>query len=178
MDGVNGTHAPLWVAIRDILTSANASIVLIFLLVIVYMVSRAIKNGTINLHTGFLDVGRAVENDRRIIQEIQIKQRQWLGLFIEDKYIELEKYPENDEYHTRYVLQKMFNEVTAWILYNHMTTNRDYVEMKQDLMWRLIKGLTAADVYHGDEFKEYVYRNTETVIKHLVRIKEQYSKRQ
>lgn len=168
---------PMWVTIRDILTSANATVVLIFLLAVIFIVAKAIRSGTINLHTGVLDIGKigkSIDDERELIRQ-QVK---WLELFIADKYVELAKYKENDEFHTKYVLEKMFDEVIEWVLYNHITTRGEYVKIKQDLMWRLIKGLTYADVYHTDEFKQYVYDQTETVILHLIQIKKDFYSKQ
>mgnify|MGYP003312938289 CR=1 FL=1 len=160
----------MWEAVGNILTSSNALLVLITLVILVLVISILAKLGIFSLNIKGVNIG-GDEDERAIIRQ----QTEWSQLFI----LGLQKHPifkGYDTYHTLWVLEKMFDEVLNWIVFNHISDSENYISIKQEKIWNLIQTLVTEDKFTSQEFQGIVYENTEKLVKRLVYIRKNYRK--
>ena len=160
----------MWRAISDVLTSGNASSVLLTILLLIIIIAILAKLGIFRLNVKGVNIG-GDEDERAIIRQ----QTEWSQLFI----LGLQKHPVfkgYDGYHTLWVLEKIFDEVLNWIVFNHISDSENYISIKQEKLWNLILTLVTEDKFTSQEFQDIVYENTEKLIKRLVYIRKNYHK--
>lgn len=160
----------MWRAISDVLTSGNAPSVLLTILLLIIIIAILAKLGIFRLNVKGVNIG-GDEDERAIIRQ----QTEWSQLFI----LGLQKHPifkGYNEYHTLWVLEKMFDEVLNWIVFNHISDSENYISIKQEKIWNLIQTLVTEDKFTSQEFQDIVYENTEKLVKRLVYIRKNYRK--
>lgn len=163
----------MWETIKDVLTGSNAVSVLIFLAFIVMVFIFSSKKGLIAVKTGNLRIG---SNEKEL--SIVRNQQQWSHLFImsikgkvlkEDATKEQKKTAE-------LILEKVYDKVIEWIVYNHIVNTNSYIEIKQSEIKCLVYSQDDLD----DDFKtpEFATRMegwTKEVIMNLINIRKEYS---
>lgn len=160
----------MWESIGNVLTSNNAVAVLITLLILVIVAAVLAKVGIFQFKGKGVTIG-GDEDERAIIRQ----QTEWTQLFIQSMQ-QLTIFEGNDTYHTLYVLEKVFDEVLNWIVFNHISDGENYISIKQEKIWNLIQTLVTDKKFTSLEFKQTVYDNTEVLIKRLVYIRKNYRK--
>lgn len=160
----------MWEAIGTVLTSKNAHSILITILLLIIIIAILAKSGLFRLNIKGVNIG-SDEDERAIIRQ----QIEWTQLFIQafQKQPIFEGY---DMYCTLYILEKVFDEVLSWIVFNHISTGENYISIKQEKLWNLIQTLTTDPRFSSDEFKHLIYTNTAIVINRLVYIRRNYRK--
>lgn len=162
MNGINLT---------EILTSPNATIILITLVVILIILGILGKKGILSF-----DIKGIKLSSREIERTIIRQQSEWAKLYCDSMEPKL-PHPEGyDIWKSRYILECVYDEIMTWITYNHITTNESYVEIKQNKLVFLINSLTIKEDFHSDEFNDFVKKETKFIISKLVQIRELYSK--
>lgn len=160
----------MWETIKAVLVSDNALSVLSTIIILIILLSVLAKLGIFKLNIKGLTIGEG-ENERTIIRQ----QIEWSEVFIQG----LQKHPifnGYDEYHTLWVLEKMFDEVLNWIVFNHISDSENYISIKQEKIWNLVLTLVTEEKFTGKEFQDIVYESTEKLIKRLVYIRHNYRK--
>lgn len=160
----------MWRAISDVLTSGNAYSVLLTILLLIIIIAILAKLGIFRLNVKGVNIG-GDEDERAIIRQ----QTEWSQLFI----LGLQQHPifkGYNEYHTLWVLEKMFDEVLNWIVFNHISDSENYISIKQEKLWNLIQTLVTDEKFTSQEFQDIVYENTEKLVKRLVYIRKNYRK--
>lgn len=160
----------MWDAIGGVLTSGNAWMVLISFLVVILVASILAKKGILQLNVHGVKFG-GDEDERAIIRQ----QTEWSQLFIASMQ-QLDIFEGSDTYHTLYVLEKIFDEVLNWIVFNHISDSENYISIKQEKIWNLLQTLVTDKRFTTQEFREIVYKNTGILIKRLVYIRRNYRK--
>lgn len=160
----------MWEAMAKVLTSENAAIVLIFLAVVIAIVAAAVKMGLITVRMKAVKIGGG-EKERTIIRQ----QTEWAHIFI----MSLEAKIETDTsqfngYFTKYILERIYDEVVMWITYNHITTSSAYIEIKQEQICALVYSLGVKGEFKTKEFKQRMCNWTREIIERLVQIREVY----
>lgn len=150
--------------------SNNAIAVLVTLLILVIVAAVLAKVGVFQFKGKGVTIG-GDEDERAIIRQ----QTEWTQLFIQSMQ-QLPIFEGNDTYHTLYVLEKVFDEVLNWIVFNHISDGENYISIKQEKIWNLIQTLVTDKKFTSLEFKQTVYDNTEVLIKRLVYIRKNYRK--
>lgn len=160
----------MWETIGTVLTSKNAHSILITILLLIIIIAILAKSGLFRLNIKGVNIG-SDEDERAIIRQ----QIEWTQLFIQafQKQPIFEGY---DMYCTLYILEKVFDEVLSWIVFNHISTGENYISIKQEKLWNLIQTLTTDPRFSSDEFKHLIYTNTSVVINRLVYIRRNYRK--
>ena len=158
----------MWQAIEKILLSDNSAIVLFFLIVIMLLLAYFSKKGVFNWHTEKLTIGVS-ENERAIIRQ----QVEWTELEIESLAF-TERFNHVDEWRTKFILEKLFDEVLQWIIFNHITDSPEYISIKQEKIWNLTQTFVIKDEFKSEEFKDFIYKEVEKIIKRLVFLRRQY----
>ena len=158
----------MWQAIEKILLSDNSTIVLFFLIVIMLLLAHFSKKGVFKWHTEKLTIGVS-ENERAIIRQ----QVEWSELEIESLAF-TERFNHVDEWRTKFILEKLFDEVLQWIIFNHITDSPEYISIKKKKIWNLTQTFVIKDEFKSEEFKDFIYKEVEKIIKRLVFLRRQY----
>lgn len=160
----------MWDFIKAVSTSVYIIPVLIFTLIVLLTVILLIKKGLISVNTKAVKVGTS-ESERAIIRQ----QIEWVHLHCDS----LEKslpHPQNyDIWRGRYILERMYDEIVDWITFNHISTSEGYISIKQERIWATIQSLVRKNEFSTPEFKEFIYNDTEYIIRRLVHIRQVYN---
>ena len=159
----------MWDAIKEILTSSNASIVLVFLLVILVVAVILIKNGYINFDTESLRIGYA-DRERNIIKQ----QQDYVWLHLQDMEANLDKPKDYDKTLGQMIIMAMYIEYVSWISFNHLTKSDAYISLKQNRLVALVNRYTVKEQFKADDFIEYIRKDTKETIYELIKIREVY----
>ena len=158
----------MWQAIEKILLSDNSAIVLFFLVIIILLLAHFSKKGVFKWHTERLTIG-ASENERAIIRQ----QVEWAELEIES-LASMEIFSNVDEWRTKYILEKMFDEILQWIIFNHIKDSPEYISIKQEKIWNMTQTLVVREEFRSDAFKDFIYKEVDKIIKRLIFLRRQY----
>lgn len=160
----------MWDFIKAVSTSVYIIPVLIFTLIVLCTVILLIKKGLISINTKAVKVGTS-ESERAIIRQ----QIEWVHLHCDS----LEKslpHPQNyDIWRGKYILERMYDEIVDWITFNHICTSEGYISIKQERIWATIQSLVRKNEFSTPEFKEFIYNDTEYIIRRLVHIRQVYN---
>ena len=160
----------MWESISNVLTSGNAVAVLLTLIVLIIILAVLAKKGIFQFNGRGVTIGDN-EDERAVIRQ----QTEWSQLFVQSMR-QLPIFEGSDTYHTLYILEKAFDEVLSWIVFNHISDSENYISIKQEKIWNLIQTLVIDKKFTTEEFKQVIYDNTETLIKRLVHIRKNYRK--
>ena len=158
----------MWQAIEKILLSDNSATVLFFLVIIILLLAHFSKKGVFKWHTEKLTIGVS-ENERAIIRQ----QVEWAELEIES-LASAEIFSHVDEWRTKYILEKLFDEILQWIIFNHIKDSPEYISIKQEKIWNMTQTLVVREEFRSEEFKDFIYKEVEKIIKRLVFLRRQY----
>lgn len=158
----------MWKAISTVLTSSNALLSISFIVVLIILISILAKLGVFSLHVRGIRIG-GDEDERAIIR----RQIEWTELQIQAMANE-SIFEGFDTYRTKYIMERVFDEIISWIIFNHISDDIGYISIKQEKVWALIQTLIANDRFTQDDFKEMIYSRTELVIKRLIQIRRSY----
>lgn len=160
----------MWDFIKAVSTSVYIIPALIFTLIVLLIVILLIKKGLISVNTRAVKVGTS-ESERAIIRQ----QIEWVHLHCDS----LEKslpHPQNyDIWRGKYILERMYDEIVDWITFNHICTSEGYISIKQERIWATIQSLVRKEEFSSPEFKEFIYNDTEYIIRRLVHIRQVYN---
>ncbi len=164
----------MWNSLKDILTSANGvPLVIILVLLVVLVIRWGIrlgKAGLLNIHTRHVHIGSNV-SERELIRR-QIECAHDFIMSIEGKLVsDNMKY---NEYFTKYILERVYDKVIEWIMFNHITVNQLYIQDKQDTILNLIYALPINSDFKTPEFKVRVENWVKELIERLVNVKTLY----
>ena len=160
----------MWESISNVLTSGNATAVLLTLIMLVIVLAILAKKGIFQFNGKGVTIGDN-EDERAVIRQ----QTEWSQLFVQSMR-QLPIFEGSDTYHTLYILEKVFDEVLSWIVFNHISDSENYISIKQEKIWNLIQTLVIDKKFTTEEFRQIIYDNTETLIKRLVHIRKNYRK--
>jgi hypothetical protein len=164
----------MWESITNILTSGNGiPLVIILVLLIILIIRMGIKlgrAGLLTIRTKHIRIGNSV-SERELIRR-QIECAHDFIMSIEGKLVSSEmKY---DEYFAKYILERVYDKVIEWIMFNHITVNQLYIQDKQDTILNLIYALPINSDFKTPEFKVRVENWVKELIERLVNIKTLY----
>ena len=165
----------MWETIGSVLNGNNAIPVIIFALMTVIVIGILGKKGIISINKGGVRIG-ADETERTIIRN----QTQWARLYIMS--IKGKVLPGNptkiQKLTAEVILERVYDNVSDWITYNHISANNSYIEIKQSE----IKCLVYSQEDLDDEFKtpDFAARMESWVrecILNLIQIRKEYSQK-
>ena len=145
----------MWEAIKDILTSANAWLIVGFLTVLVILAIVLVKHGDIHIQTKHFKLGKA--DEREIIRR-QIERAREFVMSIEGKI----------------TIERVYDKTIEWIMFNHITDNRIYIEDKQDSICNLVYTFPIKDEFKTPEFNQRMKKWVEELIHQLIQVKHLY----
>ena len=164
----------MWESITNVLTSANGVplliIVVLLLILVIRMGIKLGKAGLLSIHTKHISIGKSI-SERELIRR-QIESAHDFIMSIEGKLItDNIKY---NEYFAKYVLERVYDKVIEWIMFNHITVNQLYIRDKQDTVLNLIYALPVNEDFKTPEFKARVENWVKELIEKLVNVKTLY----
>lgn len=160
----------MWETIKDVLTSGNAWFILIFLVVVIVMGLILGRIGLVKVNTKHVQIGN--EQMQRELVRRQVETAYTFVMSLEGKIItEGSMY---DRYLTKYILERVYDKVIEWIIFNHITTNQLYVQDKQDNIENLVYTMVVDDDFKTPEFKRRMDNWVRELIEQLVQVKEIY----
>lgn len=159
----------MWETIGKILTSSNALIVLMFLLVIVFVAVILIKNGYINFDNESLRIGYA-DRERNIIKQ----QQDYVWLHLQDIEANIEKPEDYDATLGQMIIMAMYIEYVSWISFNHLTKSDAYISVKQNRLVSIVNRYTVKERFKGEDFIAFIRKDTKDTIYELIKIREVY----
>lgn len=161
----------MWQAIQGILTSGKA-VIGIGALVILFAILA--KKGLISFKGHGLKVGHSDEEERTIIRT----QIQWAEADVETMLREImNKFSKDgniNEYKARYTIEKVLDELVKIVIFNHITLEPQYIQLKQDLVWSVVSKINPEPTWNVLE--PIVKDRVEVAIRNLYEIRQYYSK--
>lgn len=161
----------MWQAIQGILTSGKA-VIGIGALVILFAILA--KKGLISFKGHGLKVGHSDEEERTIIRT----QIQWAEADVETMLREImNKFSKDgniNEYKARYTIEKVLDELVKIVIFNHITLEPQYIQLKQDLVWSVVSKINPEPAWNVLE--PIVKDRVEVAIRNLYEIRQYYSK--
>lgn len=161
----------MWESISKVLTSGNACEILFFLAVLIVAAIVLIKTGAVTICTKHVRIGKA-EKERETIRR-QVEAAHDFIMSIEGKIPETPKY---GGYFTKYILERVYDKVIEWVMFNHITDTPMYVQDKQATICNLVYTFSISEEYKTPEFKNRMCNWTAELIARLVRTRELYTK--
>lgn len=162
----------MWETISTVLTSTNAWQVLIFLAVAVLIFVVFVKGGVIAIKTKHFRIGQA-EVERETIRR-QVETSHNFIMSIEGK-INADTSHYNG-YFIKFILERVYDKVIEWILFNHISNTPMYVQDKQDTICNLVYTYDIGDEFKTPEFKKRMCNWTQELITKLVQTRDIYKK--
>lgn len=158
--------------LKEILTSANAWMFLLFLVFAIFIIVKMSKSGLISFKGKGLRIG-SDETERTIIRE----QSKWAHLFImaiKGKVLTEDATKDQNE-KTELILYKVYVKVIDWINYNHISANNIYVEIKQGEIKNLVYSQdNLDDDYKTPEFAIRMDGWVRELILNLIQVRKEY----
>lgn len=163
----------MWEAIRDVLMSTNASMVMASLLILVVIISVLSRRGILSINTKGLTLGADVQERDIIRQQIE-----WSHTYIAGLYSYIQPMTDNryQGYFTKFILEQIFSEVVNWISFNHIKLDSDYVSVKQTVVKYIVFSYDIDPCFRTPKFEKQIDAWVEELIKKLVTIREVYNK--
>lgn len=158
--------------LKEILTSANAWMFLLFLGFMIFVLVKMSKSGLISFRGKGLRIG-SDETERTVIRE----QSKWAYLFImaiKGKVLS-EDVSEEQNDRCELILEKVFDKVIDWVNYNHISSNNSYIEIKQGEIKNLVYSQNRLDdIYKTPEFARRMDDWVKELILNLIQIRKEY----
>ena len=158
--------------LKEILTSANAWMFLLFLVFAIFVIVKMSKSGLISFKGKGLRIG-SDETERIIIRE----QSKWAHLFImaiKGKVLTEDATKAQNE-RAELILYKVYVKVIDWINYNHISPNNIYVEIKQGEIKNLVYSQdNLDDDYKTPEFAIRMDGWVRELILNLIQVRKEY----
>lgn len=158
--------------LKEILTSANAWMFLLFLGFMIFVLVKMSKSGLISFRGKGLRIG-SDETERTVIRE----QSKWAYLFImaiKGKVLS-EDVSEEQNDRCELILEKVFDKVIDWVNYNHISSNNSYIEIKQGEIKNLVYSQNRLDdIYKTPEFARRMDDWVRELILNLIQIRKEY----
>lgn len=160
----------MWETINNTLNGSWQTLLFVFATIIMIVV--LIKSDYLKIRTAHVKIG-VDEKERAILRQ----QTEWTYQYVTGLYgIISEKYPQINPLKTQYVLEKIYDEIVIWIMFNHITRSEMYLMVKQEKLRGIVLGMDVNDAIRSDEFGKQMNVWTKEIINRLVDIREYYAK--
>ena len=158
--------------LKEILTSANAWMFLLFLVFAVFILMRMSKAGLLS----FKGKGLRIGSDERELTIIR-NQTQWAYLYVMSRKGKLidEDSTEITQLRCEKILEKVYDKIIEWITFNHINSSNSYVEIKQSEIKCLVYSMVMNEQFKTPEFEQRMNGWVREVILNLINIRKEYS---
>lgn len=162
----------MWETIKEVLLSANAWLILIFIAFVLFVVIQMSKNGLLSIKAKGLRLG-SDEKELTVVRN----QSQWSYLYImslKGKLID-EGSDEKARLICEVVLEKVYDKIIDWITYNHINSSNSYIQIKQSEIKCLVYSQDIEEKFKTPEFEERMNSWVKEAILKLIDIRKEYS---
>lgn len=160
-------------ALIDGLKSTNGWIIAILLGVVIYLTIKMAKAGIFRFKSERVQIGLdASDKEQKVIRH----QIEFVRNAIEGFERDIPKFEGYDEFRGKFILEKLFDEIINWIIFNHIEDTKSYIEVKQDIIISIIKKYTFNELYTDPSFITQVKKHVKYIIMRLIDIREEYYK--
>ena len=158
--------------LKEVLTSPNAWMFLLFLIFAVFILMKMSKAGLISFKGKGLRIG-SDEKELTIIRN----QTQWAYLYVMSRKGKLidEDSTEITQLRCEKILEKVYDKIIEWITFNHINSSNTYVEIKQSEVKCLVYSLIMSEEFKTPEFEQRMNGWVKEVILNLINIRKEYS---
>lgn len=161
-----------WDAFKELVSSPNAWMFLLFFVFALFVLNRMAKSGLLSFKGKGLRLG-SDEKELTIIRN----QTQWAHLYVmsrKGKLIE-EDSSELTKVICENILEKVYDKIIEWITFNHINSSNTYVEIKQSEIKCLVYSLVIDEKFKTPEFESRMNGWVREVILNLINIRKEYS---
>ncbi len=160
---------------ENILTSQNGTSILLTIIVLALVFLILVKTGLIKIRTKYMHIGTetriAAENEREIVR----RQASFARIFISSLEGKINAdTSEYNGYFTKYILERVYDEVIEWIHFNHLCNDEKYISVKEKMLCALVYSLGVKPEFKTPEFERRMCAWTREIISELVNIRETY----
>ena len=162
----------MWETIKEVLLSANAWLILIFIAFMVFVIIRMSQTGLLSIKAKGLRLG-SDEKELTVVRN----QSQWSYLYImslKGKLID-DSSDEKIKLICENVLEKVYDKVIDWITYNHINSSNSYIQIKQSEIKCLIYSQDIEEQFKTPEFEQRMNAWVKEAILKLIDIRKEYS---
>ena len=162
----------MWETIKEVLLSANAWLILIFIAFMTFVVIQMSKSGLLSIKAKGLRLG-SDEKELTVVRN----QSQWSYLYImslKGKLID-ENSDEKSRLICEVVLEKVYDKIIDWITYNHINSSNSYIQIKQSEIKCLVYSQDIEERFKTPEFEERMNAWVREAILKLIDIRKEYS---
>ena len=158
-------------AVMNGLMSNNGWIIALLIAVIAFLIIKSAKAGLFSFKSDKIKIGKdASDKEQKVIRH----QIEFARTTIEGMERDIPKFDGYDSFRGKYILEKLFDEVVNWIIFNHIEKTKAYVSIKQKMIISIIKKYSQNELYTSDEFNKVVEREVKNLIVGLIDIREEY----
>ena len=161
-----------WDALKELISSPNAWMFLLFTCFALFVLNRMAKSGLLSFKGKGLRVG-SDEKELTIIRN----QSQWAHLYVmsrKGKLIE-EDSTELTKLLCENILEKVYDKIIEWITFNHINSSNTYIEIKQSEIKCLVYSLIIDEKFKTPEFEQRMNGWVHEVILNLINIRKEYT---
>lgn len=157
----------------ELLNGPNAPMYVMLAVVVLFVAIMLSKRGVLGIHTKYVTLGATSREDT-------IKDHQMEGAYLfitglEPAIVASQSAgTDHDKYKTKWILERVYDEVVIWIMHNHIRNNDVYVRQKADKVFDLIKTLGVRSTYTTEEFHSWCYEQTKILVERLVNTRNVY----
>ena len=122
----------MWEAIVSAFRDGNGWLIILMLV----LLGVCAKLGLVKIKTDKISVGRDASLAERNLMKKQVEYAYQACKAFEQRI------PKFDGYNTylgKYITEVTFDEIVNWIMFNHIEDTADYIKIKQDIIWNIIK---------------------------------------
>lgn len=161
-----------WDAIKELISSPNAWMFLLFIGFAIFILMRMSKIGLLSFKGKGLRIG-SDEKELTIIRN----QSQWAYLYIMSRKGKLidEDSTEIIQLRCDRILEKVYDKVIEWITFNHINSSNTYIDIKQSEVKCLVYSLITSEKFKTPEFEQRMNGWVREVIFNLINIRKEYS---
>ena len=162
----------MWETVKEVLNGSNAWFILCFLLAIVVICVILSRTGMLKINAKHIQIGNDLTQRELIRRQVETSYVYIMSVY--GKIITDESKSEYKDYKAKNILERIYDKVIEWIIFNHITTNQLYIKDKQESICNLVYSMDVRDEFKTPEFKERMYSWVEELIEKLVQVKEVY----
>jgi hypothetical protein len=154
-----------------LLNSPNAPLALCVVLLVFFVCVTLSRRGLLGIHTKYVTIGATSKEDM-----IKLHQKEAAYLFIMSLASKVDADGKFNGYKTKYILELVYDEVIDWIFQNHMSSDDEYIKIKQDKLRSVVYNVPdLQEQFKTREFAERMDRWAAELIDRLIRIRSVYS---
>ena len=161
-------------AIIDGLMSNNGWLIAILLVVLTIFIVKCAKAGLFKFKNDTLQIGLDFANVEQTVIRHQIE---FAKSQVEAYEKDIPRFDGYDEFRGKYILEKLFDEIISWIIFNHIESTKSYMNIKKKIILNIIKKNTVNTAYTEGEFVDVINKSVEDMIRSLISIREEYYKK-